>query len=670
MKTPPALGDFDYGAYLAAQGIHSIMSFPEVDLVEEGRGNPALGYIYDMRRTVSRGIDEALPEPQASLAQALLLGLRGRLPQEVTEDFRSTGTSHLLAISGLHVGTLLALSLGAAAWAMGRRRQLYLLLPLGAIWAYALLSGLSASVERAAIMGTIYHLALFLGRPKSILPALALAAGVMLGIEPHAIKDVSFQLSFTAVAGIALLSTSETPLWSHFTGFSSTGGGWWRMLARVVVVAMAVSVAATIATLPLIAFNFHRVPTVGVVATVLALPALPFILMTSGLAAIAGLIHPLAGQVVGWVAWIPLEYVIRLVNLFSRIPGSIFSVPGFSGLLVWAYYGAFATIVLMPPGGAAAVWRNFRRLVVSWRDVHAPEWLTTVKLRLPVGAYLVATLVLAVLAAVLWYRVATDSDGKLHVHFMDVGQGDSTLIVTPEGRQVLIDGGPQGMGITRALGDRMPFGDRDLDIVVLTHPDEDHFGGLTEVLNRYHVDEVLEGSAVFQNPLYLGWQKALNEEEVRRVAVFDGMTTELGGGVRLEVLNPSLQPLRGTGSDLNNNSVVLRLVYGEVSFLLAADIEAEAEERLIREGLDIQSSVLKVAHHGSRTSTTPRFLSAVNPVAAVISAGADNPYGHPHSEVTSRLEVMFGEDRTYPTAERGRIEFVTDGARLWVRTDR
>ena len=673
LEEPPVLEGFDYRTYLANQGIHAIMRFPRARLIDQDRGNPAQGFIYRLRRKVSEGIDRALPEPQASLSQALLLGLRGRLPQDVTEDFRSTGTSHLLAISGLHVGTILALSLGAGVWLMGRRRRLYLLLPLGAIWLYALLSGLSPSVERAAIMGSIYLIALALGRPRSILPALALTASVMAGLEPQALKDVSFQLSFVAVAGIALFTQNMPPhmtsLGGRFLDPSAGGSGWMSALARGVMLAVIVSLGATLATLPLIAFNFHQIPTLGIPATILALPALPFLLMTSVVAGVAGLVHPMAGQVTGWVAWVPLEYVIRLVHLFAQVPGSVISVPAFSSLLVWVYYAAFALLLLFPdgPGALRALVRRIRE---RERERTGHDTTPQAGQRFPGAASLVLLVGLSVLSAFLWFYAVTGPDGKLHVHFLDVGQGDSVLIVTAQGKQVLVDGGPRATDAARAIGSRVPFWDRDLDMLVLTHPDRDHFRGLIEVLDRYESGVVLKGGTVSENPLYLEWEKAVEEEEARQVTAARGQIIGLDGSTWLEVLNPSPRPTRGALTDSNNDGLVLRLVSGEVSFLLTADIEAEAEARLLRGNLPIESTVLKVPHHGSRTSTTRRFLSAVSPVAAVISASADNQYGHPHEEVTGRLETTLGEAGTYLTSERGDIEFITDGKRLWVKTER
>ena len=447
-----------------------------------------------------------------------------------------------------------------------------------------------------------------------------------------------------------------------------SGPGWWRILARALVASLLVSVIATIATLPLIAFYFQRIPTVGIPATVLALPALPILLVTSAVAAFAGLINSTLGQVLGWVAWLPLQYILQLVRLISQVPGSTISVPSFNGSIVWAYYGILA-LVLIVPNGPRSLWRSLRRRLETLRLPRFQEMGGTIP-RLPVGAALVVGVFLAVLAGVLWFQVASRPDGRLHVYFLDVGQGDSTLIVTPDGKRILVDGGPGPSDAVRTVGERSPFWDRSLDLVVLTHPDEDHFRGLIQVLDRYQVDTVLETDASGRSPLFAAWEQRLDKETARRLKAYRGETIVLDDSTWMEVLNPPQEPFRGTGANLNDNGIVLRLVYGDVSFLLTADIVAVAEAHLVNDGVDLRSNVLKVAHHGSRTSTTPRFLAAVEPVAAVISAGQDNAHGHPHPEVTDRLSAAVGNDQIYETSERGDIEFTTDGERLWVRTQR
>jgi competence protein ComEC len=278
-------------------------------------------------------------------------------------------------------------------------------------------------------------------------------------------------------------------------------------------------------------------------------------------------------------------------------------------------------------------------------------------------------LVLAISLIFLLAQALSVPDGKLHVYFFDVGQGDSILIVTPQGRQILVDGGPQAASATRALPGPLSPWDRSLDLVALSHLDADHSRGLVEVLRRYRVGAVLEGVSDPTAALYPEWQAALERHGVQNIQVYSGHRILVDEDVVVEVLHP---PPPGVSPrwNRNNDSLVLRLVYGEVSFLLTGDIEDPAERLLSRTRADLGSLVMQVAHHGSRTSTTAGFLELVSPQAAVISAGAGNRYGHPHPEVVERLEQSPGAHRVYRTADHGNIQFISDGRAVWVKTQR
>jgi competence protein ComEC len=258
-------------------------------------------------------------------------------------------------------------------------------------------------------------------------------------------------------------------------------------------------------------------------------------------------------------------------------------------------------------------------------------------------------------------------DDKLRVSFLDVGQGEAILIQKGS-QQVLVDGGPSPQALALALGSKMPFWDRTIELVVLTHPHADHLTGLVEAVKRYRVERVLYPESDYDSPLCREWLGLIGERDIECTIAQAGQEIDLGDGVMIEVLNPQIPPLIGTNSDINNNSVVLHLSAGEVSFLLTGDIEREAEFGLIARGSDLSGTVLKVGHSGSATSTTPEFLAEVSPGVAVISVGKENRFGHPSGEVVGRLEEKLGAGNIFRTDQRGTIEFITDGEKLWVRT--
>ena len=668
--TPEPIEDFDYPAYLASHGISGVFFSRSATWFPRESSPGWRGPVFRLRTRLAAALDAALPAPHSSLAQALLLGWRAQIPADVRDDFRDSGTSHLLAISGLHVGILLAIATGITGWALGWRRRVNWLAPVAVIWVYALVSGLPVSVVRAGLMGTLFLAAMALGRPHGALTGLALSAFIITAITPRALQQVSFQLSFTAMAGIIIALPWQARAAAAIRRIGSSNGGspsaWLTHLALWFSSGLIVSLGATLATLPLVAFYFRQVPLLGIPVTMLALPSLPFVMAGSLLTALAGLANPALGQVAAVTAWVPLSYLLLVV---SGPPGPVVSGAWITPALVWLAYGAISFGLMLPRLRRRARTR-LARFRVRWSgwNLGAPLSFRPTGTTLTLAG---VALLMAVSAIALLGQVWAGPDQRLHVHFFDVGQGDSALIVTPNGRQTLVDGGPDSESVARALSRVLSPWDRSLDLVVATHLDADHAGGLLAVLDRYEVGAALVGAPDPSAALHPRWADGLDRAGVQVMPLAAGHRLQLDQGVELHVLNPPPEALPAASSDRNNNSVAFRLDYGEISFLFTADIEEEAERRMLREGgAGLKSDVLKVGHHGSRTSSTPAFIRAVEPSVVVVSAGAGNRYGHPHPDVMARLEQAVGASGIYRTADHGAIHFVTDGANLWVETER
>lgn len=267
---------------------------------------------------------------------------------------------------------------------------------------------------------------------------------------------------------------------------------------------------------------------------------------------------------------------------------------------------------------------------------------------------------LVVLNVFAWAAVSYLSESDLRVSFFDVGQGDAIFIETPQRHQILIDGGPSS-DILKKLGGEMPFWDRTIDLVILTHPDHDHIAGLLEVLKRYKVKSILWTGVLTDTAENEEWQKLIKEEKADIHIAQSGRQIK-GGLASLVILYPLESLEGGEASNTNNTSVVSRLVFGETSFLFTGDIYQSAERALLKEGVELDSSVLKVAHHGSKTSSGEEFIDSVSPDMAVISCGKDNPYGHPHEATLDALR----ETIIMRTDLLGDIKLIADGAAIRV----
>jgi len=588
LETPPQFEDFDYKSYLARQGIYSIIYYPGVELLDRGQGLKPLQWIYSLRERLSASLAKALPEPQGSLAQGILLGLRGNIPDSLYEAFSRTGTAHLLAISGLHISIIIAMFLSFGILVFGRRRSIYIWLTLAFTWLYALLAGMHPPIIRAAIMGSLFLIAEYLGRQRSAIIALAFAAAVMVGVQPHLLWSVSFQLSFLAMAGLILL-------YPYFQAWGRKGvASLFRARERVAAAGgiitdgFAATLAAIVAVGPLIAYNFGVVSLVALPATFFSLPALPFIIVTAALVAFAGLLASIVAQILGWLAWLFLSYLIFLVQGFDALPYSSLEVTTISTWHIWGYYAILAGVIVS---------LNHRKQLADFSSrltsgiKKVAEGIPKPRLGFSIKWLILPLLVVAIL---VWSVALTMPDDKLHVSFLDVGQGDAILIQTPNSQDILIDGGPDPQKINLELGEKLPFWDRTIDLVVCTQPQADHVTGLVEVLQRYKVKQVLDPEVSYNSSIYHEWLRLIEDKEIEYNIARAGQEIDLGDRIKIEVLNPPEGLFEGTSCDVDNNGVVLRLSWDKVSFLFTADIREEVEFELIGQRANLKSTVLKM----------------------------------------------------------------------------
>jgi len=604
LETPPVFEEFSYRDYLARQGIYGMLGWPKISLLSRGGGSPVYRSLLAFKARTQSTIARILPEPEASLLTGILLGVETGIPEAVKDAFATTGTTHIIAISGFNISAI-ALMLSTATRRWVSRRWVPLLTVAG-IWVYVILVGAAPAVRRAAIMGSLYPVARLSGREGDTLTGCLFAALLMTLQNPLVLWDVGFQLSFAATLGLIFYARHLLDVGQHSLS-RVLPPGWVERALGVLREGLLMTLAAQITTLPLLLHYFGQLSLVSFLANGLILPVQPVVMFLGGLVTGLGVIWPPLGHTLGWAAWVPLTYTIRAVEWTAGFPRASLPVEGFGPGCVLAWYGILAVLTLWSRQSS-----EDRR---TWRDRLRTQVPTVVLL----GVLLMAALL-------VWIAVFSLPDGRLHVVFFDVGQGDAIFIRTPHGHQILVDGGPSPTLLLDKLGRAMPFWDRTLDLLVLTHPDEDHLAGLIPALERYPVTYAMEPALPHETPLAEEWERLLRHRGVSHVIGQQGMRIALEDGLLLEVLHPGPGLRQGTDADDNNNSLVLRLVYGRASFLLTGDLEHEGEQALLRAGQPVTSQVLKTAHHGAGSGTGESFLAAVDPQLAIISVGKDNRF--------------------------------------------
>jgi competence protein ComEC len=688
-------GAFDRRAYLEQQGIDLIATLRAPKLMERTEVSPttAATLLARARRRLRDEIDTLFTaKPQVGgVLRAMLLGDRSFVERSESTDFQKTGVFHVLVVAGLHVGAIAVFLF----W-LGRSLRLTsfwtALTTLTVLFAYVAVVEQRPPVIRAALMTAIVVLGGLFFRRLELLNSLGMAALILLVAKPLAIRDSSFQLTFLAIGCIAGLAAPwlektvqpyvralrgwrdvtrdaahepraaqfridlrATARWisAHLPGRGGRAAG--NALAGGIGVSLRVwellviTLALQLGMQPLMARDFHRVTLSAPLVNLAAVPLTGIVVPLGFLTLACGLVLPGLGKLLAVpLAWVT-TLLVHIVQWFAHFPGWSYRIPGPPGWLVALFLAAGLFLAVAA------------RISKSWR-----VWAS----RGAAGVLAASALTIAMYPfAPRW------SAGKLELSVLDVGQGDSLFVVSPHGTTMLIDGGGAFGGFSGHEGHSgidpgedavSPYlwsrGFQRLDVVALTHAHQDHIGGLTAILENFHVGTIWIGRDV-ESAALANLEKLAREKSLPIVHEIRGNAFSWDG-VETQFLWPEIPPEEIRPSPKNNDSLVLRLKYGERTLMLPGDAEKQVEKAMMEENAEatLRADVLKVGHHGSKNSTTLGFLAAIQPRVAVISAGEDNPYGHPNPELLERLEGA--GVRILRTDRDGAVHVLTDGKQL------
>lgn len=632
-------GEFDYPRYLAFQGVSAtarVVSQKGIVLMRAAAVESLQRTIDIKARRLGDAIRQSITDERvSSVLTALLIGDQRRIPTDLSDAYTRAGVNHILSISGFHIGIIAAFITLAIIWLLTRFeypalnwniRQIALLISLPAMIIYLFLTGSAPATARSVIMLTLFAAALFAERETDSINTLLFTAFFLVAINPPTLFDVSFQLSFISLWGILLF----LPVIIRRTaGVKLT---WLKWLIQFV----AVSAAASFATLLPVLFIFKVASINGILTNFMIVPLLGYGAVLAGFVALPLiLIFPYYASMLLWPAAILVDISNHLIVWCASLP-----VMTFHGITAWdiSFFLLFMSCMTFLS----------RNLLLSVFGVLIP-----------------------VIALALHIYTATATDGRLHITMLSVGQAESILLRFPDGSTMLVDGGGylhdtvgHDFGqrvLAPALG---ALHVRRIDRVISTHDHPDHSGGLPYIIKNFAVGKFYSGVTVSEEV-----NRELNRLQIPRNMLAAGDIIKMPGSVVITLLSPSRSGYSqavGDESSVNEQSLVFRLTYGEFSMIFSADAGFEAEKRMIAEHSELKSTILKIGHHGSRFSTSEDFLDRVQPKLTLISVGAGNRFGLPSARTVELLRKK--RIAIYRTDIDGTIELVTDGVKWSVST--
>ncbi|NMA94831.1 MAG: DNA internalization-related competence protein ComEC/Rec2, partial [Clostridiales bacterium] len=583
---------FDYRVYLKNRDIYNIMSIGHEDIklyeiLNGGFIRPMEKIALWMDKTINRYVGQG-----KELLKSMILGQKWDLPTDIRKQFSRTGTAHILAISGLHVGFILA-GVNIVLNRFYLRRSSVFIIQTCILIFYCALIGAPASAVRASLMAILYLGAYVLNRPEDRINSLALAFFIILLFRPGQLFDIGFQMSFAAVAGIILLY----PRLEDALFFLPTEIG--KVLTVII--------SAQLGVAPLIMYHFNIFSPISIIANLFFVPLAGLALQLGFILFLFALLFPPIANILGWLIGYLLLIFIEGTSILDTLPLSSLTIISPPIFLIIAYY-----------------------IIIWMLSKERPSIFDPKK----ISAIVITAVLLLCLVLNLYPR-------DLKVVFLDVGQGDCIYIETPEGHRILIDAGGtpyRGFEQTFDVGRQivLPFllknGISSLDMVVASHWHEDHVGGIMPIIEELRVSSFLYHPPNEYGSIYENIMKITEDRSISKLIALRGDSYLIGGNLQMDILNPGEN--MGDLSE-NNRSIVIYMHYGDATLMFTGDIENEIEEILISKGIP-SAQILKIAHHGSKTSSTQGWLDRVNPQIGIVQVGK-NSFNLPNEDVLKRI---------------------------------
>ncbi len=627
-------GEFDYRKYLQAQGLFGVMSAKkakQLQVLSKGHGN---GFFREIISPAKKYVDEfitrSLPPEESAFLHGLLIGERGEMTNELKSAFSKAGVIHILAVSGLHVGFIIMVFMAVGGLLRVPHTARILLTILGLVF-FAYLTNLKPPVVRASIMGALILFGTVLERKTNFFNSLALAALIILIVNPLELFQPGFQLSFFAVASIVYFY----PKLKSIPPFSFVYSKSFKLAPlRYFVDLFLVSFTAFLGTLPFTILYFNRIPNYSLFANLLVIP-LTFIGLANGIiASVVNLIWPALADLYIQTTWLSLNLIIRFVEWLSALPGAFTEVHQISGFWIFVYVGVL--LILFDLNS-----KRVRRFAVIFVLLIANLWI---------------------------WQSAFENEKSFEITFIDVGQGDAILLNFFDEHHILIDAGMRNPYFDNGRRVVAPFlkrqGIHKLDAIVLSHADSDHLGGFPYILRNFKIGEIWDNGLTKDTRVFREYTHLIDSLNIPHRILRAGEIVTDFSPVQIFVLHPG-EDFISRGYSANDASLSLKISYGEIDFITLGDIEKNGERYVSRFGNLLQSEILKVTHHGSKTSSSEKFLDFVEPDMAVISVGQSNKFGHPRQEILKRLEER--DIKIIRTDLQGAVILKTDGKNISIQ---